>query len=241
MSALLPLVVPSVVPVTELYCDVLQGEGPSVGKFCSFIRFTGCHRECNWCDSSHTWKKGQIVTKKMNLVEIREFLEKGKARLLVLTGGEPLLHQDKAYFMDILDWYTRGWEFEIETEGTFLPSDKIKEMVDAGLVRINCSPKLSHAGMGNLSSEYMKSLPEIVKLPGSILKFVVRNGDDVEEALKLCEQVKAENEQIYLMPEGVTTEEQLKKLPLVYDLAIEYGVNFTPRLHVLRWDSKKGV
>jgi 7-carboxy-7-deazaguanine synthase len=177
----------------------------------------------------------------MNLVEIRETLEIGQARLLILTGGEPLLHQDKSYFKAILGWYTRGWEYEIETEGTFKPNELVRSMIDSGLLRINCSPKLTSAGMGDLTKDYLESLPVILELPGSILKLVVSDEQSVLEALTLAEKVGANPSQVYLMPEGTTSTRQLELLPLIYDLAAKYGVNFTPRLHVLRWDNKKGV
>jgi organic radical activating enzyme len=228
-----------VVPVTECYTDVLQGEGPSAGTFCSFLRFTGCHRSCDWCDSTHTWKKGEIQTTKLSLSSLYDTLHKGRARKLVLTGGEPLLHQDKPYFKELLKW--PGWQFEIETEGTFAPSQQLQELADDFILRVNCSPKLSHAGMGDLSATYKQSLPRLLEMPLTILKFVVRNEADVQEAWDLAYEVGASTAQVYLMPEGQTKQGQIDAIETVYDLAVKYGLNFMPRLHVLRWDKKKGV
>src|SRR5262249_39063900 len=86
------------IPITEMYTDVLQGEGPSSGTNCSFVRFTGCHRSCSWCDSKHTWDPKQMVTFRKTPEEIVQFLTLGHSRKVIFTGGEPLLHQGKPYF-----------------------------------------------------------------------------------------------------------------------------------------------
>jgi len=239
------------IPVTEMYVDVLQGEGPTIGQLSSFIRFTGCHRTCDFCDSKHTWKPGEIVTKRLSVSEVTEFLTKGKARNVILTGGEPLLHQGKAYFNRLLDLLIlAGFSFEVETEGLHVPNDTLANLAREGKyrqLRINCSPKLQNAGMGDLTPEYVKlgGLKRIYEL-GGIFKFVVRNEHDVLEALNMIETTLGSLDPkvlstVWLMPEGITREVQLKRLPEIYDLATKFGVNFCPRLHVLRWDDKKGV
>jgi len=242
-------------PITEIYTDTLQGEGSTVGKLCSFIRYTGCHRECSWCDSKQTWKPGMIETRKMSVQEQVDFLVAGKARRLIITGGEPLLHQDKPYFQELIKaLFSEGFCFEVETEGTHAPNRFLAMAAHSGL-QFNCSPKLKLAGMGDLSDEYAKKLPFYVSATslsmlyglGAIFKFVVVSADDVVEALALLHKAIPDSDtnqlrkRMYIMPEGVTREVQLERMLAVIDLAIEYGVNFSPRLHVLRWNDKKGV
>jgi 7-carboxy-7-deazaguanine synthase len=245
--------------VSEMYTGVSQGEGPTLGQPCSFVRFTACHRQCSWCDSSFTWKKGEIITSKKTPEEVFEFLESGPARKVILTGGEPLLQQDTKGFNKLLDLLEKSysWNFEIETEGLFVPNQRLQALAREDVLRINCSPKLKLAGMGDLTHEYAESqgLETIAKLPGSCFKFVVSNEDDVIEALEMLGVIFgiARNgtdvvqlpgylrKKVYLMPEGVTRQVQLERLPIIHDLALKYNVGFTPRLHVLRWDDKKGV
>lgn len=241
-------------PITEMYINVCQGEGPSVGQPCSFIRFTGCHRTCSWCDSSHTWKKGSIVTQKKTPEEIFAFIKTGLSRRVVFTGGEPLAQQNRKSFRRLLGLFlseVSPWCYEFETEGTLVPNEQITHLVEMGVARINCSPKLQSAGMGDLESEYKNSggLKHIASLNNTCFKFVVSNEDDIKEALSLITATCGEEgylsprllSKIYLMPEGVTREVQLEKLPLIYDLAIKYNVSFVPRLHVLRHNDLKGV
>ena len=33
----------------------LQGEGPSQGKPCAFVRLSRCNLACVWCDTAYTW------------------------------------------------------------------------------------------------------------------------------------------------------------------------------------------
>ena len=34
----------------------LQGEGPSTGKPCAFVRLSRCNLACTWCDTAYTWR-----------------------------------------------------------------------------------------------------------------------------------------------------------------------------------------
>jgi 7-carboxy-7-deazaguanine synthase len=43
------------------------------------------------------------------------------------------------------------------------------------------------------------------------------------------------------MPEGSTREEQISKMPEVIEYCLENKFHFSPRLHILAYDTKRGV
>ena len=45
----------SLLPVSEVYGPVWQGEGPDTGRRCSFLRLGHCNLACDWCDTPYTW------------------------------------------------------------------------------------------------------------------------------------------------------------------------------------------
>src|SRR5437879_5909070 len=72
--------------VNEIYIS-LQGESSHQGQLCTFVRMTGCHLRCSYCDSEHSFYNGSRMT--FSAV-IDRVLELGAQRV-ELTGGEPLL------------------------------------------------------------------------------------------------------------------------------------------------------
>jgi 7-carboxy-7-deazaguanine synthase len=73
----------------------LQGEGPSAGRPCTFVRLSRCNLACNWCDTAYTWRFTEF-DRKANQIALDEadvaarIMALGQDRL-VITGGEPLL------------------------------------------------------------------------------------------------------------------------------------------------------
>src|SRR6188508_2163907 len=103
----------SSLPVMEDFYT-LQGEGFHQGKAAYFIRLGGCDVGCVWCDVKDSWD----VTKHP-LVEVDELVDlvaQTPATLVVITGGEPLMH-DLGYLTKALK--ARGFETNIETSGAY--------------------------------------------------------------------------------------------------------------------------
>ncbi|HXX31645.1 MAG TPA: radical SAM protein [Myxococcaceae bacterium] len=74
------------VMVREIYLS-LQGESSHQGLLCSFVRLTGCHLRCTYCDSAFAFHGGE----RLAVAEVvRRVLGLGAPRVEV-TGGEPLL------------------------------------------------------------------------------------------------------------------------------------------------------
>ena len=76
-------------PVTEHFYTV-QGEGANTGKAAYFVRLAGCNVRCSWCDSRNSWTEESAA--KMTPEEILEVVRGAGAENVVITGGEPLMH-----------------------------------------------------------------------------------------------------------------------------------------------------
>ena len=68
----------------------IQGEGRFTGHPAYFIRLGGCDVGCVWCDVKESWDSG-----KWPVLSIEKIVEDALAypgRLVVITGGEPLMY-----------------------------------------------------------------------------------------------------------------------------------------------------
>ena len=107
----------------------LQGEGKHAGRPAVFLRFAGCNlwtgreqdrasAQCNFCDTDFVGLDGENGGR-YETDELARRIEAlwGDAaeRLVVITGGEPLLQLDPA-LIDAL--HARGFRIAVETNGT---------------------------------------------------------------------------------------------------------------------------
>lgn len=98
-------------PVMEAFYTV-QGEGRFTGHAAYFIRLGGCDVGCTWCDVKDSWDAD--MHPKMAVEDIVADALKYPARLAVVTGGEPLMH-DLAPLTKALR--AAGFRAHIETSG----------------------------------------------------------------------------------------------------------------------------
>jgi organic radical activating enzyme len=136
--------------LSEIYLS-LQGEGIWVGVPMVFVRTTGCHRRCRYCDTEFAlvaekqariwlgWRKGEPELTVDNPIAAQQVAEwvlqaSGQGRFanwVSFTGGEPLLQAD---FLAELGAMLKGLGFRIllETEGG-LPDrlEKVLPFTDA--------------------------------------------------------------------------------------------------------------
>jgi organic radical activating enzyme len=99
-------------PVMEMFYS-LQGEGYHQGKAAFFIRLAGCDVGCVWCDVKDSWDASKHPV--LSIQEIVNAALEHPARLAIVTGGEPLLHN-----LDPLTTALKaaGFQTNIETSGS---------------------------------------------------------------------------------------------------------------------------
>ena len=101
------------IPVMEHFYTI-QGEGFYAGHAAYFIRLAGCDVGCVWCDVKESWT---VEERQLVLIEdlINEIL-KYPARLIVITGGEPLMYDLNFLTKALKD---KGFKINIETSGAY--------------------------------------------------------------------------------------------------------------------------
>jgi 7-carboxy-7-deazaguanine synthase (Cx14CxxC type) len=131
--------------VKELFLT-LQGEGMQAGRRAVFLRFAGCNlwsglerdraaAQCGFCDTDFVGTDG-VNGGRYQADPLAAKAEElwgrpgGERRLIVVTGGEPMLQLDPALIAAL---HARGFEVAVETNGT-LPAPE-------GLDWICVSPK----------------------------------------------------------------------------------------------------
>lgn len=116
---LLPLVdlAPTQLQIHEIYASI-QGEGTHVGLPCTLVRLTACHLRCSYCDTPHAFARG----KRMQQDEVLQAVMALSPKLVLITGGEPLLQPAVLPLMQTL--CDAGYEVLLETSGS-LPIDAV--------------------------------------------------------------------------------------------------------------------
>ena len=170
----------------------IQGEGNYSGQAAYFIRLAGCDVGCVWCDVKESWDESEHP-----VVQVEEIVAKAAqhtGRLVVITGGEPLMH-NLDYLTECL--HKEGFTINIETSGA--------HPLSGDLDWICLSPK-----------KFKKPLPEFFDKAHE-LKIIVYNKNDFAWAESYAKEMN-EHCKLYLQPEW---SKQETMLPLIIDYVKE--------------------
>ena len=187
MSLENPTILISSLPVMEHFYT-LQGEGFHQGKAAYFIRLAGCDVGCPWCDVKESWEveKHPLVKIETLLAEVK----KTPAEIVVITGGEPLMHNLEELTTTL---QSAGYRTHIETSGAY--------PISGNWDWICVSPK-----------KFKAPLPEVLSM-ASELKVIIYNNSDFKWG-ELHAAMVPENCKLYLQPEW---EKSSKVTPLIID------------------------
>ena len=156
-------------------------------------------------------------------------------RRLVITGGEPLL-QDRALVV-LLALLPDSLPVEVETNGTITPSAPLLARVN----QWNVSPKLGNSGEPRERRIARNALEALRDTDRAWLKLVVQTKEDADEAEALVESLSFPRHRVLLMPQATTRAELAERTPLVSLWARDRRMGVSPRLHVERWEGRRGV
>jgi 7-carboxy-7-deazaguanine synthase len=241
----------------------IQGEAPYIGHPAVFLRVTACNLKCSWCDTPYTTFPDQLEkivepTDKVALELFAHFAEHPDCKLLVITGGEPLL-QLKA-IKDVLKKLAgyleeitpademRAVKVQFETNGTQPPlaleeeGDQDSESVVFSYHYV-VSPKGHVAGNEDLKADihpafFTKDIEWDVTM-----KIVYDMSNEVKtqalinDVMQRASKILVNN--IYLMPEGWLYNKEAYKYTA--EVCMEWNLKFCPRVHTLCWGDDRGV
>lgn len=164
-------------PVMEHFYT-LQGEGFHQGRAAYFVRLGGCDVGCVWCDVKESWDAAahpqMTIEAIVNTVLANT---QGNRGLVVITGGEPLMHNLVGLTTALQE---QGYETNVETSGS--------SPLSGSWNWICLSPK-----------KFKAPLAEVVPQAHE-LKVVVFNKSDFDWAEKYAAMV-APQCKLYLQPE----------------------------------------
>jgi organic radical activating enzyme len=161
-------------PVMESFYT-LQGEGFHQGRAAFFIRLGGCDVGCVWCDVKESWDADKHP--RLSVEELVAAAEEHPGRLVIITGGEPLMHDCTDLTRAL---HSAGFATHIETSGSWPLSGEWDW--------ICLSPK-----------KFKAPLPEIVPRANE-LKVVIYNKTDFAWAEQWAAQTSPDC-RLFLQPE----------------------------------------
>src|SRR5437764_7735046 len=223
--------------VNEVFGPTLQGEGPSTGRRCGFVRLGRCNQSCTWCDEPQTWAWDRFdpaaELHEMPVDDVVAAIAAMDVEMVVVTGGEPLLQQ-RALEELLRALKEVGKRIEIETASTIAPA------MPGGLVdQWNVSPKLANSG-NPLERRYKPDVLRAFEATGrAVFKFVACEASDLDEVAVMVEECGLTN--VWIMPEGTDAATLEKRSALLADEVVRRGWNLTTRLHIMLWGDRRGV
>ncbi len=214
--------------VTEVFYSV-QGEGRRMGVPTTFVRTTGCHLRCTWCDAAYAFYGGE----KRSLDDLLAEVARHPTKEVCFTGGEPLLQKDAWEFVARL--LEAGYSVLIETSGN-LSFAKANEFPVAVRDRLCVSMDVKCPGSG-LASKNDLALLKDLRTPDQ-LKFVVADRKDFDFAADVVRRHGPFPCPVYFSPVGGTDPRALTEWVLAEKEPLEVHVGL--QLHKLVWGDVPG-
>jgi len=248
-------------PVADLFYS-FQGEGVSFGRRALFVRLMTCNLTCGYaalprtadtpadgtmvCDTEYTWNAashdlgaartltaGDIWDEVLQLDPATNDATMEPVDLVVITGGEPLLHRGVVTQLAVRA-QASGRAVEIETNATIAPDDAL---LGAG-VYFNAGLKLESSAVPRGKRIKPNVIAQLQASGRARWKFVVTSRADVQEVAALQHEFGLT--QVWLSPEGTRADVVIERMRWMADVALAHGWHLTSRAHVLIWGDERG-
>jgi len=191
--------------INEIFRSI-QGEGVYAGYPVLFIRLSGCTRNCEYCDTKYHKRNFD-----MNYETILKTIKNSNSKIVVWTGGEPLLQKDDIY--NIIK-STSKIQHHVETNGDLLMSEDMNH--ERGFSYFNISPKCVKTA---------KKIKKLVK--GCLFYSSIKIPTDLTTNKNLIPYATI------LMP--LTTKSKKINSQIrnkVWNYCVKHNINYSSRLHL---------
>jgi 7-carboxy-7-deazaguanine synthase len=235
--------------VNEFFGPTFQGEGPFAGQWSHFLRLSRCNLHCEWCDTPYTWAHTEAKAAKhgskrvydrkeeedtLSVDAVLSMIRMNSVKLLVVTGGEPLLQAEP--LNELIEGLDPNVTVQFETAGTLPPLPQWS--MDDGVYYV-VSPKLENSG-NTLKERFKVDALKALRNKEAAFKFVVTDKAELEEVKVIQNEIGILSEKIWIMPEGTTALKVLEGARALAQPVLDMGWNLTLRQHTLLWGDERG-
>jgi len=238
----------------ELFSS-FQGEGPLAGVRQIFVRLSGCHLRCVYCDTPESWERSagwrievppgsRAFEERTNPVRadavletIRDWQRRVSHHSLAFTGGEPLLQPD--FVKSIAGGaHEIGLKTYLDTSGTLAPNLRmVADSIDIFALDL----KLPSCPGVRLNWEDARQCLEAVRGREAFVKIVVLEDSDPDEVARAARLVRETDPAIRLVLQPVTpvsaatVEPSGRTLSTMRSRCLDEGIDplVIPQLHKL--------
>lgn len=174
-------------PMVEIF-QTVEGEGLKAGFPTTFVRLYNCNLRCTWCDTTYSYAPHPPEFYATVEDIAQQVVEFGNP-VICLTGGEPLMHQDKSLaLIRALAELEVVEDIHIETNGAIdlVPFQQFREGHSQALKKVRFVMDYKLASSGERDKMMLENFAQL--RPQDELKFVIGSREEFAEASAVIDE-----------------------------------------------------